>query len=44
MLRLPMDRIIKVPNGLVSKRELAIGKLVRDHPSLFWCFVGPVEV
>ena len=43
MLRLHTDRILKVPNGLVSKRQLAIGKLIRDHPSPFRRVVGPVE-
>ena len=42
--RLHTDRSSKIPNGLVSKWELVIVKLIRDHSSIFWRFVGPVEV
>ena len=44
ILKLHKDRIIKIHNGLVSKRELAIGKLNRDHSSPFRRCIGPVEV
>ena len=44
MLMLHKNRRIKVLNGLVSKRELVMGKLISDHPSPFCSFVGSVEV